>query len=148
MIAKVLASAFNIRLIQYQGSAQRLIRADFGTLKVDATVLGANIKFELKMALLSALGIGGRRRLLSKVTKDLAKDVVETQPSNGQMNPGTELQDLQNAVQNKDKWGGGRRRRHWHHRHRPHIHHRHRPHLVRPSFSACICAFMRMLSAG
>jgi hypothetical protein len=132
MIAKVLASAFNIRLIQYQGSAQRLIRADFGTLKVDATVLGANIKFELRMALLSALGIG-RRRLLSQVTKESTQDVEEQRISDTEAKESFDLQTSDEAaVQTRAKWGGRRRRWHVHHRHRPHIHIPHRHHIHIP----------------
>jgi hypothetical protein len=137
MIAKVLKSAFNVRLIQYQGSAQRLIRADFGTLKVDATVLGLDIKFELRMALLSALGIKGRR-LLAPVTQDATEEIEEKRPDEQNTKNGnheskpTQIEDL--AVSNGDKWGGGRRRRRWHvhHRHRPHIHIPHRHHIHIP----------------
>jgi len=117
MIAKVLESAFNIRLIQYTGSLQRLVRADLGSLRVNATILGFDVNFQLDMALLGWAGIGGKRALLSHVIDEPESAAAEAQ---------AELQTAQ-KTEGKDKWGF-MHRHHRHHSHNPHSHHAHHAH--------------------
>jgi len=126
MVAKVLESAFNIRLIQYTGSLQRLVRADLGSLRVNATIVGVDVAFQLDMALLSAFGIGGKRALLSHVVPEpeapsaLAEAEAEATPE-----APSAVAELQTAQ--KDKWGF-MHRHHRHHSHNPHSHHSHHAH--------------------
>jgi len=120
IVAKVLESAFNIRLIQYTGSLQRLARADLGSLRVNATIIGFDVAFQLDMALLSGVGIGGRRRaLLSQVADEPATAATAAEAE-------TELQTAQKTAQ-KEKWGR-LHRHHRHHSHNPHSHHAHHSH--------------------